>query len=98
MNQGAIVAQSTENEQKTLLLAGYIFVEEDGRELILVRGDSRLPMVKRFTPGEETLECAINTALRDLFKSLEISMEEVLATGFSPIFSCPRRSTCQFRV
>lgn len=84
INSGSGVRAFQENQ----LLAGYIFVEEDGRELILVRSDARLPIVKIFTPYERTIEQAINEAVIDLFTDLGITIEEVVDAGFSRPFYC----------
>jgi 8-oxo-dGTP pyrophosphatase MutT (NUDIX family) len=89
MDKGATLALSDAQIQKPLLLAGYIYVEDAGRELVLIRGNGRLPLMRLYTGGEGTLESAIDNALLDLFEDLGISIKDVLMAGFSKPFHCP---------
>jgi 8-oxo-dGTP pyrophosphatase MutT (NUDIX family) len=89
--------QKSENEvvdiqkneaQGMLLLAGYVFVEQDDREIILIRGNARLPITKVIKPQESDIEQSINEAVLALFKELGISASQLVEAGFSRPFYC----------
>lgn len=86
--------------QQPLLLAGYLFVEKNGREVILARANVRLPIVKAFNPQESSIEQAINESVVEFFDNMGIATDKVLEAGFFKPFYCPlyriiRRSQSQ---
>jgi 8-oxo-dGTP pyrophosphatase MutT (NUDIX family) len=75
-----------------LLLVGYLYVEEDGKESILLRGDGRLPIIKAFEgtePSVANVNALVAQALRALFDEVGIAMAEILAAGFPAPIICP---------
>lgn len=71
--------------QDTLLLMGYLYYEVDGQEYILVRGDSRLPIIKVLPHDIGSLSdiyALANQTLLDFFHEIAIPQAEIFAAGF----------------
>lgn len=75
--------QSVELEHQQILLAGYVYTEQNDQEFILVRGSARLPMMKIYTPGAATVEQAINETILAFFTELGITTARLVEVGFS---------------
>lgn len=79
--------KSAELERQQVLLAGYMYTEQNGQEFILIRGSARLPMMKIYTPGATTIEQAINETILAFRTELGITTARLVEVGFSqPIF------------
>jgi 8-oxo-dGTP pyrophosphatase MutT (NUDIX family) len=76
--------QTTSSLPDTLLLMGYLYVEEHGEEQVLVR-NGRLPFIKFFEqePFLQAIQDAISSAIQEFCDDVGIKRHDLLDAGFS---------------
>ncbi len=83
-----------------LLLVGYLYVEDNGKEKILIRGDGRLPLIRTFPdqrPTASNVNALIAESVTRFFEEADITMDDALAAGISaplirPLHEIDRRA------